>query len=237
MRGGHGDLQWGATLLSAAALLAACATASPSPGAASASLQVVPSISPSPPAATPSDTLLPFPAMSEVELVPGRYDSSPPFDYDFTFAIPEPGWHTAHIHGEFFDVMRFDGPDPRNPTHWVAWAHPTTIHGDSDEPASELTPRGAADLMSTQLAVDAGPISAFTFGGLSGVQLDLHTEIQRVPLFGGPDGDFQLDSSHDLRAGIVERDGDLLLVLCLAAAQELDTACARAQPILDSVRW
>ena len=185
------------------------------------------------PALTPSARA--FPTTSEVELEPGRYSSSPPFEFAFTFEIPAPGWFSAHIHTEFFDVMRFEGTDQRSPVRWVAWAHPETIHGDRDAPAAELTPQEAADLMATQIAVDAGTSSAFAFAGLEGVRLDFHTEVSQVPLFGGPDGDFQLDNSQDARIGIVKIDQEMLLVMCLAPPGQLGAGCSDAQPILDSV--
>ena len=189
--------------------------------------------SPSPPAPTPSPR--PFPTTSGMELEPGRYSSSPPFDFAFTFEIPAPGWSSAHIHGEFFDVMRFEGTDQRSPVRWVAWAHPETIHGDRDAPAAELSPQEAADFMATQLAVDAGRTSAFTLAGLEGVRLDFHTDITQVPLFGGPDGDFQLDNSQDARIGIVRIDEEMLLAMCLAPPGQLEAGCTEAQSILDSV--
>jgi len=131
--------------------------------------------------------------------------------------------------------MRFEGPGQRSPVRWVAWAHPETIHGDRDARAADMTPQEAADLMASQLAVEAESSRPFTFAGLDGVQLDLHTEITQVPLFGGPDGDFQLDNSQDARIGIVKLDGQLLLVMCLAPPGELEAGCADARPILDSV--
>jgi hypothetical protein len=39
--------------------------------------------------------VLVFPDLNEVALAPGRYDSSPPFDIDFTFELFEAGWESA----------------------------------------------------------------------------------------------------------------------------------------------
>ena len=226
-----------AVLLVGVLILGACSAETPtiSPPTATPTSARPATPTPSPSAPTPSASPRAFPTTSGVELAPGRFSSSPPFDFAFTFEIPEPGWFSAHIHGEFFDVMRFEGTDQRSPVRWVAWAHPETIHGDSDARAAELTPQEAADLMATQLAVDAEASSAFTFAGLQGVQLEFHTEITQVPLFGGPDGDFQLDNSQDARIGIVKIDHEMLLVMCLAPPGQLEGGCTDAQPILDSV--
>jgi hypothetical protein len=229
-----------AFLALATCVVAACSPGTvPTPSGTPAQTAVAPPSEPTSPPMSPSaePTARAFPTTSEVELAPGRYDSSPPFDFSFTFAIPEPGWNSAHIHGEFFDVMRFDGPEPRIPTRWIAWAHPETIHGDGDRPATELTPHEAAGLMSTVRGVDAGSATSFTFAGLDGVQLDFHTDIEEVPLFGGAEGDFQLDSSQNLRMGIVKIDGEMLLAMCLAPPAEFEIACDQQQPILDSAEF
>src|SRR5262245_23244267 len=64
---------------------------------------------------TLAPTAMPFPDQTGDPLAPGVYDSSPPFALHFTFEIPDEGWHAAHIHDEFFDVMRFDGDSPTIP--------------------------------------------------------------------------------------------------------------------------
>jgi hypothetical protein len=193
---------------------------------------IPPSSTPSP---SPRPTVLAFPSQGELAMAPGRYDSSPPFVIEFTFRLPDEGWHSAHLHGEFFDVMRFDGPDPRVPTRWIAWAHPDTIHGATSEPAEGLSPHEAATVISTRPGLDAGPVAPFDFAGLEGVQLDLHADAPNTHIFGGSDGNFGLEPGQDARLGIVAPEGDLLLVLCLAAPAELDAACAEVQPILESV--
>ena len=178
---------------------------------------------------------MPFPSHSEVALQPGRYTSSPPFDIPFTFAIPNSGWESAHLHGEFFDVVRLDGPNPGQPTRWVAWAHPDTIHGAAPVAATGLEPQEAAATVAANSDLVATETNLFEFAGVSGVQLDVHAA-QPAPLFGGPAGNFVLVPSHHARLGFVRVGTELVAVMCLASADELDAACAEVQPILDSVQ-
>jgi hypothetical protein len=174
--------------------------------------------------------------VSDQELEPGVYDASPPFAVDFTFRIPDEGWESAHMHEEFFDVMRFDGPDPAVPTHWVAWGFPETIHGpEGSQPAGDLSVAEAIDLMSRVPNVEATQPVPFTFAGFDGVQVDLRTDTAMTQIFGGEAGDLALDPAFEVRLGAIPREPGLLLVMCFGRATELDEACAETQPILDSV--
>ena len=178
----------------------------------------------------------PFPATSEVPLAPGRYLSSPPFDIPFTFDVPDGAWESAHLLGEFFDILRFDDDAaPGQPTRWIAFAHPTNIRGSEEEPVEDLSPTDVAALLGDRSDLRAGPTSAFELDGLVGIRLDLHALVQSAPLFGGPAGIFGLDPENDVRLGIVSLADGLLLVLVLAAPDELDAAWLEAQPILESV--
>jgi hypothetical protein len=224
-----------ATAALAGTLLSGCAaTTNPTPGSAGTSL-ALPTPSPVPTTApTAAPTILAFPTVSEVGLAPGRYESSPPFDAAFTFVVPDEGWHSAHLHGEFFDVMRFDGPDPRAPTSWVAWALPQTIIGATSQPAGDLTPAEAAELMSSKSGVMPSETAPFSFLGRDGVQLDLSAAAPVTNIFGGPEGNFGLDPLYPMRIGIVEYDPGLLLVLCLVPQDGQATGCGDSQSIIDT---
>src|SRR5688572_22557804 len=130
-----------ALLVVALAAVAFACTSAPTP---TQTAPPTPTASPTPtesPESIPEPTVLSFPSAGEQDLTRGLYDSSPPFAVEFTFLIPDEGWSSAHIHDEFFDVMRLDGPEPNIPTRWVAWGYPETINGpDGTQPASELTP-------------------------------------------------------------------------------------------------
>ena len=84
----------GAKVVLAGMVLSGCAaTGNPTLGSPTISA-FLPTPSPVPTAArTPAPTVLAFPTVSTEDLVPGRYDSAPPFDLAFTFEIPERGWH------------------------------------------------------------------------------------------------------------------------------------------------
>ena len=218
------------------------ACASPSPASTpTASPAPTPTASPAPtptlvptPRPTPA-TLLTFPDLSEQSLAPGRYSSSPPFDIPFTFEVPTEGWVSAHLHGEFFDVMQL-AEGSNFPLRWIAWARPATIHGQTDAPAAALSPDRAADIMAGNGQLFENNRMAYDLAGLSGIRLDL-TVVNGppVPLFGGPAGDFSLDDDHELRLIIVPANDALMLVLVLAPGGQLPDAWSDSLPVLDSI--
>jgi hypothetical protein len=195
------------------------------------------------PVATPRPTQSPSPAPSALafprtngEVVAGRYASDPPFDVPFTFEVPADGWESMHLHGEFFDIGRFATEERQTaPVRWIAFGHPDHIRGDEDVPAAGLTPEAAATLLSARGDLTASETVPYTLAGRDGVRLDLHAPEANTPIFGGPDGDFNLEPSIDIRLGIVPLDEDLLLVFVGAPPGELDAAWDEALPILVSV--
>jgi hypothetical protein len=217
--------------------LGACAgTASPTP-APTASPTPAPTASPTPEPTATQITVLDWPTDSAVALAPGRYSSSPPFDVPFTIDIPGHGWGSAHLHGEFFDFMDVTEIGAQ-PTRWVAFAHPQMLYGAEAVSADDLSPRAAAELLAGLDDVVAGPVSDAMLLGIAGAQVDLTTSFLNVHLFGGPAGQFGMDPAYALRLVVLphEPDGDLLLVLVLAQADELETAWTEVQPILATVR-
>ena len=187
---------------------------------------------PSEPASSP----IAFPATTGEVLGAGRYSSSPPFEVPFTFAVPAHGWEAMHHHGEFFDIGRFATAERQTaPVRWIAFGHPGHIRGDDDVPAAGLTPEEAAALLSARRDLTASEVVPYSLADRDGVRLDLHAPEPDTPIFGGPDGAFNLEPSIDIRLGIVPLDDDLLLVFVGAPPGELDAAWDEAQPILDSV--
>ena len=206
-------------VLSAAAL--ACAPIA-TPGSAQS-----PSPAPSPAA---------FPRTTGEVLAAGRYASSPPFDVPFTFTVPADGWESMHLHGEFFDIGRFATADRQTaPARWIAFGHPQHVRGDEDVPAAGLTPEAAATLLAARDDLTASEAVPYALAGREGVRLDLHASAPNTPIFGGPEGDFGLEPSIDIRLGIVPLDNDLLVVFVGAPPGELDAAWDEAHPILESV--
>lgn len=195
------------------------------------------------PIATPGPTASPSPAPSPLafprttgEVVVGRYASDPPFDVPFTFEVPAGGWESMHLHGEFFDIGRFATEERQTaPVRWIAFGHPGHVRGDADVPAAGLTPEAAATLLAARDDLTASEAVPFSLAGRDGVRLDLHAPEPDTPIFGGPDGAFNLEPSIDIRLGIVPLDDDLLLVFVGAPPGELDAAWDEAEPILESV--
>jgi hypothetical protein len=194
------------------------------------------------PVATPAPTNSPesspsvFPPTTGEVLAAGRYTSSPPFDVPFTFAVPADGWETMHHHAEFFDIGRFATADRQTaPVRWIAFGHPEHISGDEDVTAAGLSPKEAAAVLAARDDLTASEVVPFTLAAVDGVRLDLHAPEPDTPIFGGPDGAFNLEPSIDIRLGIVPIGNDLLLVFVGAPPGELDAAWDEAQPILESV--
>ena len=193
------------------------------------------------PATTPAATPTPsapaaFPTTTGEVLVPGRYDSQPPFNIPFTFAVPAGGWESMHLHGEFFDIGRFEGEERQTaPARWIAFGDPDHVRGSEDVPDADLTPDEAARLLVSRADLTAGEPVPFILDGREGVRLDLHASEPNTPIFGGAEGDFGLEPSVDVRLGFVPVDEGLLVVFVAAPADELDAAWEEAQPVLESV--
>ncbi len=190
------------------------------------------------PSTEPEPSAQPFPTASDVVLgAQTLYSSAPPFDIPFSFVIPDSGWRSAHLHGEFLDVMRFDVAGSSSPTRWVAWAHPTTIIGATSAEAADLDPASAAALIGSHLGVSASATAPMTFAGLTGVRADFVADLPNTHVFGGPAGNFGLEPAYTARIGFFEMADELLLVLSLAAPAEVEAAWQEAQPILESVTF
>lgn len=191
-----------------------------------------------PPTQSPSPAPSPiaFPRTTGEVLAAGRYASSPPFDVPFTFHVPAGGWESMHLHGEFFDIGRFATEERMTaPARWIAFGHPEHVRGDADVPVAGLTPEEAATLLTARDDLTASEAFPFSLAGRDGVRLDLHASEPNTPIFGGPDGDFGLEPSIDIRIGFVPLADDLLVVFVGAPPGELDAAWDEAQPVLESV--
>ena len=196
---------------------------------------------PATPATTPTPSAPPapplaFPTSQGHVLEPGRYDSQPPFNIPFTFEAPAGGWESMHVHGEFFDLGRFEGEERQTaPARWIAFGDPEHVRGSEDVPDTDLTPAEAAALLAERTDLTAGEPVPFSLDGREGVRLDLHAAEPNTRIFGGAEGDFGLEPSVDVRLGFVPVDEGLLVVFVAAPADELDAAWEEAQPVLESV--
>src|SRR5262245_52588526 len=173
-----------------------------------------PAVTPSPAATpVPSASPLAFPRTTGEVLAAGRYASSPPFEIPFTFEVPADGWESMHVHGEFFDIGRFATAERQTaPVRWIAFGRPGHISGDEDVPAAGLTPEEAAALFTARDDLTASEVVPYNLAGLDGVRLDLHAPEPNTPIFGGPDGAFNLEPSIDIRLGIVRLEDGLFLM-------------------------
>jgi hypothetical protein len=218
-------------LLAAVWTVAACGPASPS---------AVPTARP--PVASGSSGSQPpgplaWPAEFGVELTPGRYAGSPPFDVSFTVEVGERGWYTGHLHAEFFDLLRFDGLTLEDlPNRMVAFAHPTMVRlASGNEPATGLAPADAIAGLAARpdlVTSNQAPLELF---GRPSVRIDLHADVSNTTVFGGPVGNFGMGPEREVRLVAMALDSGLLLVLVLAEADDLEAAWEEALRILETI--
>ena len=232
----------GAVLACLAVVVAACGDGSPGASGvstaptetANGTIDASPAPSAEQPTGSSATSVLRWPQASGIDLEPGRYASSPPFDVAFTFEVSEDGWESAHLHGEFFDLIRDVDPDGL-PARWLAFGRPEYIGVEPGTPATGMSVDEAIALIRARDDIRAADPEPFELDGRGGTRIDLHTLAPDTKLFGGEDGAFGQGPNQDIRLGVVEHDGGLLLVLVLAAASDLDAAWHQVQPILDSL--
>jgi hypothetical protein len=202
-------------------------SASASAGAAGSSADVTASVDP---------RGLAFPTTAGRELDLGTYVSSPPFDVDFTFEIADPGWESLHLIGEFFDVVRWDGPGRTGaPARSLAFGHPERVRGATDVPVAGLTPAAAVELLAGRDDLIVGSPGPFRLDGRDGLVLDLRAATRSTVLFGGQRGDLGIGPDRDVRLGVVPLQADLLFVVVSAVPGQVDAAWDQAEPILESI--
>jgi hypothetical protein len=228
---------------------AACA-----PGGPSTPPSVGPTAMPSPAAAatattgpsrTPLLTSAPVPSGMRllpndfaIEIEPGTYWSAPPFDLGFSFEVAEDRWVAGHLNPEFVDLQRYEGAPGEGimPERIVGFAHPKVIHDTVEVvDAAELTPEAIAELWVARTDIEATNVTEVDLLGGDAVRVDVHAPIPMLPLFGGDDGTFRLDSAFDVRLVVVAIDGGIFMATVHAPAADLEAAWAQALPILESI--
>ncbi len=184
----------------------------------------------------PSGVLL-LPTTFAVALEPGTYWSSPPFELGFTFEIPEAGWVSGHLNAEFTDIQRFEGEAAPGvlPERIIGFAHPLQVHGTAIVDAADLTPAEAIDLWVARTDIETANVAELELLGGAAVRIDVHATTPMLPLFGGADGIFRLDTSFDVRIVAIAIDGGLFLATVHAPAADLESAWEQALPTLESV--
>ena len=229
-------------------LLASCSPPTMAPPSAGSSDTAGPA-SVGPTTATPSAPLptrpLPtppagvhlLPTAFAVELEPGTYLSSPPFEVPFTFDVDDRGWKAGHLNGEFFDIQRFEGePGANLPSRLVGFGRPDVVHGpDGEVPAPGLTPRQAMELVAAQEDLDSTSVQTIEIAGRAGARVDLHSETNNNHVFGGEDGDFGIGPELDVRLAVLSFEDGILVLLVSAPPGELGAAWDEATPIFDSI--
>jgi hypothetical protein len=219
-------------------------TVAPTTAASSLSPAPTPAATPARPTAVPRPSgTLAWPTAFDVELEQATYFSSPPFDVPFTIEVAEPGWFSGHLHGEFFDLLRFDGvPHTGLPTLMLAFGDPEHWFGpDAPVLSAGLSPADAADMTAQVESLTVTNRQPVELIGLSGVSIDVSAAVPNTHVFGGPAGDFGAGPQQPFRMAILERDDRLFVVLVLGeegdGQDELDGAWDRAQEVLETIEF
>jgi hypothetical protein len=233
-----------AGLVPAVALLAvACgapATTSQPSSAPAPSVSAAPTANPATPSPSvlprPSGTL-PWPTEFSIELVNGRYFTSPPFVVPMAITIAEPGWYAGHLNPVFIDLQRYDGVEVGGlPSRMLGFGWPEHIRGaDGQISVAGLAPGAALDQLVARGSLEAGERAAVELFGLEGERIDLHSDLANNPIFGTADGDFGIQPELDVRLVVLPLDDGLLMVVVLALGDDLDAAWEQALPILATV--
>ena len=235
--------------LAAAVIVAACAPTGPpaapsatpdgqaSPPCPTSTPAAASTAAPSPTSPTPLPSgVLPLPDDFAVELAPGRYSSSPPFELLFTFEVLEAGWRAGHLNAEFFDIQRFDGvPTTGPPSRILAFANPDTIQGTTSIPATDLTPEAAVAALTARDDLVTANVAELELLGCESVRVDVHAPVDNTAVFAGEDGTYRQSADLDARLVAVSIDDGLLLVLVVAKPDDLDAAWDQARAILRTV--
>jgi hypothetical protein len=243
----HGWAALGRLAVAATALLlcVACGgggVATPAP-TATAVLTSAPAVSPSPTPSQPPPASFPpapsghlaMPSRFEVELVPGRYWSAPPFEIGFSFEVDQPGWIAGHLNAEFFDIQRdADGAGPEWPQSILAFGLPVFIRGGTDIPATELTPAEAVAELQGRASLGASNVTELTLFGRPAVRVDLHAAVES-PVFGAAGGTFTIGPQLDARFVLVPLGERLVAVIVQASPADLEARWLEALQILESV--
>jgi hypothetical protein len=180
--------------------------------------------------------VLTLPTQFAAELEPGTYWSAPPFDLGFAFEVAQPGWVAGHLNPEFVDIQRFEGvPGEGLPTRIVGFAHPLQIHGATIVDAAGLSPADAVALWVERTDIETSNVAEIGLLGGEAVRVDVDAPASMVPLFGGDDGIFRLDSGFDVRIVAIAVEDGLFLASVHAPKGELEAAWDEALPILESI--
>ncbi len=178
---------------------------------------------------------LAVPGEFEIELDPGRYWSSPPFELGFSFDVDQPGWIAGHLNAEFFDIQRDeDGGGPEWPQSILAFGLPGFVRGATNIPAEELTPAEAVAALQGRASLGASNVQELTLFGREAVSVDLRPTVQS-PVFGAADGTFTVGTELDARLVFVPLEDRLLAVIVQGTPGELEATWEEALPILESI--
>jgi hypothetical protein len=157
-------------------------------------------------------------------LEPGRYRFSP-FDPPLTFEVAA-GWEGGHTHVEFFDVWY--GEDVS-----VGFARPAFVNGvDGPVEIGRLTPRGVLDTIAGR-GFEVSDVASTTIGEVPALEMRFRVE-ETTALFGGPEGELNIEPRFAQRAITLDVDRTLVVILVQTVGPAPEDAI---DALLSSVRF
>ena len=165
--------------------------------------------------------------LAEGDHTAGTYTYSR-FDPHIQLTLPDDGWTTFHLIPDFFDVAHEtdDGPVA------VMFLDPIAFLSPEGE---EIQPATMGEAIETFAAHEGATISAprvAQIGGLAGLEVDAHFEIDDTHLVRVSGGDIGFGPNSDIRLAVLEAENGLLVIGLSAPAGRM----AQAEDLTASVR-
>jgi hypothetical protein len=164
------------------------------------------------------------------DLPPGTY-SADPFKPGFTFTITET-WTNDRRYPDGGSVSLDDAA-----FLWASGVSAGTVDGTGV--AIEPGPAGFLAFLAKFEGFTLSEPGTATVDGVSGIQVDVETKEMAAPQIFEIQADvFNLDAGEKARFILLDKDGTtVILIIDAFKAAGFDAFLAKAQPLLDSVRW
>ena len=163
-------------------------------------------------------------------LTPGRYTFSP-FEPRVTFEVGE-GFVGGHTNAEFFDVFHGEASA-------LAFASPGFVRdrGGSRLETADASPAEVIAALRAGNALEDVRTVTMRIGSEVVDAVEGRGRKDRVPLFGGPGGEFGIVKGDGYRIAPLEVEGKLVLVMQMATEPPFAQAFAATDPILSTIHF
>lgn len=168
--------------------------------------------------------------LAEGDHAAGTYTYSP-FEPRIRLTLPNDDWTTFHLTPDFFDVAQETDDD----AVVVMFLDPIAFLSPGED---EIQPATTGEAIETFAAHEGATISApraVEIGGLEGLEVDAHFEIDDTHVIRVSGGDIGFGPNSDIRLAVLEADGGLLVIGLSAPAGRMAQAEELTEPVRDSI--